>query len=150
MPFHAGQWQCFTAFQITRKTQGLTKNKKRVSYFTYLKSHTDYLYFRITIQELVLFNHDTLVNQNRNLNCNSLRIIHHITNFHALDIYNNNVHLSGIHQRLECSHDTYDILYTCRAQSYQNNLLKVLYRNTHTHTHTNTHTQTQCNELKHV
>jgi len=32
----------------------------------------------------------------------------------------------------------YDILYTRRAQSYQNNLHKVLYRNTHTHTHTKT------------
>ena len=47
----------------------------------------------------------------------------------------------------------YDILYTCRAQSYQNNLHKVLYGKTkvlygktnkqthtlHTHTHTHTH-----------
>ena len=39
---------------------------------------------------------------------------------------NNNVHLSCAHQRPERSHDTYqpkyDILYTRRAQSYQNNL----------------------------
>ena len=43
---------------------------------------------------------------------------------------NNNVHLSCVHRRPERSHDTYpkhDTLYTRRAQSYQNNLHKVLY-----------------------
>ena len=38
---------------------------------------------------------------------------------------NNNVHLSCAHRRPERSHDTYpkhNILYTCGAQSYQNNL----------------------------
>ena len=44
---------------------------------------------------------------------------------------NSNVHLSLAHQRPERSHDTYqrkyDILYTCRAQSYKNNLHNVLY-----------------------
>ena len=43
---------------------------------------------------------------------------------------NNNVHLSCTHQHPERSHDTYwpkyDILYTHRASSYQNNLHKVL------------------------
>ena len=46
-------------------------------------------------------------------------------------------------------HINYDILYTCRAQSYQNNLHKLLYGKTkththytHTHTHTHTHTRT--------
>ena len=34
------------------------------------------------------------------------------------------------------------IFYTRRAQSYQNNLHKVLYGNTHTHTHTHTHIHT--------
>ena len=58
---------------------------------------------------------------------------------------NNNVHLSCAHQRPERSHDTYerkfDILYTRRAQSYQNNLHKVLYRKTNTHARTHTDEQ---------
>ena len=65
---------------------------------------------------------------------------------------NNNVHLSCAHQRPEHSHDTYqpkyDIIYTCRAQSYQNNLHKVLYRKTNTHT-TCTPTHPQTNKQTH-
>ena len=67
---------------------------------------------------------------------------------------NNNVRLSCP----ERSHDTYqpkyDILYICRAQSYQNNLhqvlktIKVLYGKTNTHTHM--HTQTAINSNVHV
>ena len=53
---------------------------------------------------------------------------------------NDNVPLSCAHQRPDCSHGTYspkyNILYTRRAQSYQNNLRKVLYAHTHTHTMT--------------
>ena len=44
------------------------------------------------------------------------------------------------HALINCSHDIYwlkyNILYLCRAQSYLNNLHKVLYGNTHTHAHT--------------
>ena len=50
--------------------------------------------------------------------------------------HNNNVHSSCAHQRPERSDDTYttrhNIQYTHRAQSYQNNLHKVLYGNTRT------------------
>ena len=49
-------------------------------------------------------------------------------------------------QSVHMIHINYDILYTCRSQSYQNNLHKVLYRKTNTHTdthHTYTHTRTQ-------
>ena len=53
---------------------------------------------------------------------------------------NDNVHLPCTHQCPEHSHNTYypkyNILYTRRVQSYQNNLHKVLYGNTHTHAHT--------------
>ena len=61
----------------------------------------------------------------------------------------NKVHLPCAHQCPERSHDTYlpkyAILYTRRAQSYQNSLHKVLYvkTNKHTHyTHTHTHAMT--------
>ena len=55
---------------------------------------------------------------------------------------NNHVHLSHAHQCPERSHNTYepkyDILYTCRALSYQKQFTSSIIRK-HTHTHTHTH-----------
>ena len=66
----------------------------------------------------------------------------------------NNGHLSRAHERTERSHDTcqpkYDILYTCTEQSYQNNLHKVLYENTHTHAHTRTHARAHARARTHA
>ena len=73
-----------------------------------------------------------------------------------LDAVRIHIHLPCAHQRPERSHDTnqpkYNILCTCKAQSYQNNLHKVLYRKAHARTHaptkppthppTNTHSLT--------